>query len=62
MTKLQIISRLWGHIADLLLLAHGQQGSKSLAEIEDELDSTEAACRAYADCDDDELAELLVRG
>lgn len=61
MTKLQIISRLWGHIADLLLLAHGQNG-KSLQDIEEELDATEAACRPYADCDDDELADLLVRG
>lgn len=61
MTKLQIISKLWGHITDLLLLAHGQKG-KSLDEIERELDITEAACRPYADCDDDELADLLVRG
>lgn len=61
MTKLQIISRLWGHITDLLLLAHGQQG-KSLQEIEQEIDLTEIDCRPYADCDDDELAELLVRG
>ncbi len=61
MTKLQIISRLWGHIMDLLLLAHGQQ-VKSLSEIERELDITETACRPYADCDDDELADLLVRG
>ncbi len=62
MTKLQIIAKLWGHITDLLLLAHGQIGSKTLQDIEDELDVTEAACRPYADCDDDELAELLVRG
>lgn len=62
MTKLQIILKLWGHITDLLLLAHGQIGSKTLPEIENELDAIEAACRPYADCDDDELAELLVRG
>lgn len=62
MTKLQIISKLWGHVTDLLLLAHGQTGGKSLQDIEEELDVTEAACRPYADCDDDELADLLVRG
>ena len=58
---MQIISKLLGHITDLLLLAHGQQ-VKSLGEIERELDVTEAACRPYAECDDDELADLLVRG
>lgn len=51
MTKLKIISRLWSHIADLILLARGQ-GNKTLSQIEDELDLTECYCRPYADMDD----------
>lgn len=38
MTKLRIISRLWSHITDLRLYIRGQS-SKTLEQIEDELDS-----------------------
>lgn len=55
MTKLQIISKLWSVVYDLVLLAKGTP-SKSLEEIENELDVIEYACRKYADCDDDEIA------
>lgn len=51
MTKLRIISRLWGHITDLRMLIRGQ-GNKTLAQIEEELDLTEYYCRPYADADD----------
>ncbi len=51
MTKLKIIARLWSHVYDLILLAKGQ-GSKTLKQIETELDVTEFYCRPYADQDD----------
>lgn len=51
MTKLRIISRLWSHITDLRLYI-GEQSSKTLEQIEDELDITEYYCRSYADVDD----------
>ena len=51
MTKLKIISRLWSHITDLRLLLDGN-GSKTLNQIEDEMDITEYHCRKYADVDD----------
>ena len=53
MTKLQIISRLWSIIYDLIFLAKGTP-TKSLEEID--LDVIEHACRKYADIDDDEIA------
>lgn len=46
MTKLRIISRLWSHITDLRLYIRGQS-SKTLEQIEDELDITEYYCRPY---------------
>lgn len=55
MTKLQIISKLWSAIYDLIFLAKGTL-TKSLDEIEADLDIIEHACRRYADCDDDEIA------
>ena len=51
MTKLQIISKLWSAIYDLIFLVKG----KSLEEIETDLDIVEYACRKYVDCDDDEI-------
>lgn len=54
MTKLQIIARLWSHITDLRLLARGK-GSKTLEQIEKEMDLTEYYCRPYTDTDDDEI-------
>jgi hypothetical protein len=53
-TKLQIISRLWSHIADLQLMLKGTS-SKTLKEVENEIDVTENLCRPYADADDEEL-------
>ena len=55
MTKLQIISKLWSAIYDLVFLVKGTP-TKSLEEIEADLDVIEYACRRYADCDDDEIA------
>lgn len=55
MTKLQIISKLWSGIYDLIFLIKGTP-TKSLEEIETDLDVIEYACRRYADCDDDEIA------
>ncbi len=51
MTKLQIISRLWSSIYDLLLLAKGTP-VKTLDEIEKDLELIEYHCRPYADADD----------
>lgn len=53
-TKLQIISRLWSHITDLRLILNGTS-SKTLEEVENEIDITENLCRPYADADDEEL-------
>lgn len=55
MTKLQIISKLWSAIYDLVFPVKGTP-TKSLEEIEADLDIVEYACRKYADCDDDEIA------
>ena len=49
MTKLQIISKLWSAIYDLVFLVKGTP-TKSLEEIEADLDIVE-----YVDCDDDEI-------
>ena len=54
MTKLQIISKLWSAIYDLVFLVKGTP-TKSLEEIETDLDIVEYACRKYVDCDDDEI-------
>mgnify|MGYP004517496687 CR=1 FL=1 len=53
-TKLQIISRLWSHITDLRLMLKGTS-SKTLEEVENEIDITEILCRPYADADDEEV-------
>ncbi len=53
MTKLQIISRLWSSVHDLLFLVKGTP-VKSLEEIERDLDLIEFHCRRFAD-DDVEL-------
>lgn len=54
MTKLQIISKLWSATYDLVFLVKGTP-TKSLEEIETDLDIVEYACRKYVDCDDDEI-------
>lgn len=54
MTKLQIISKLWSAVYDLILLVKGTP-TKTLEQIETELDVIEYACRKYADCDGDEI-------
>lgn len=48
MTKLQIISKLWSAIYDLIFLIKGTP-TKSLEEIEVDLDVIEYVCREYAD-------------
>lgn len=51
MTKLQIISKLWSIIYDLLLLIKGSQ-SKTLEEIEQDMDVVEYHCRKYVEEDE----------
>lgn len=48
MTEMQIIARLWSHIADLKLYAYGYS-SKALEQIENELKDTERECEPYVD-------------
>ena len=47
MTKLQIISRFWSAIYDLIFLVKGTP-TKTQEEIETDLDIIEYACRKYA--------------
>lgn len=58
MTKLQIISKLWSIIFDLILIIKGES-DKSLEDIEKDIDIAEYNCRRYADTDDDELPENI---
>lgn len=46
MTKLQIISKLWSIIFDLLLVTKGES-DKSLEQIEKDVDLVEYHCRRY---------------
>lgn len=55
MTKLQIIAKLWSTVYDLVFLVKGTP-TKTLEQIESDLDVIEYACRKYVDCDDDEIA------
>lgn len=66
MTKLQIISRLWSSVCDLLLREKETEEQlkeigviikhqKPLDEIQNDLDLAEVACRPYADTEDEEL-------
>lgn len=52
MTKLQIISKLWSAVYDLVFLVKGTP-TKTLEQIETNLDVIEYACRRYVDCDDE---------
>ncbi len=54
MTQLQIIAKLWSAIYDLIFLVKGTP-TKSLEEIEADLDVIEYSCRRYADRDDEEI-------
>lgn len=58
MTKLQIISKLWSIIFDLILIIKGES-DKTLEQIEKDVDLIEYHCRKYADADDDELPENI---
>ena len=58
MTKLQMISKLWSIIYDLLLFVKGES-NKTIEEIEKEIDIAEFNCRKYAGIDDDELPEKI---
>ena len=51
MTQLRIIARLWGHITDLRMLAHGID-FKTLDKIEAELEETEKCCEKYLNEED----------
>lgn len=55
MTKLQIISKLWSIIFDLILLVKGES-RKPLEQIEQDIDIAEYNCRKYVD---DELPENI---
>lgn len=56
MTKLQIISRQWSSIYDLLLYIQDKEKAKSLEDIQQDLDIIEYSCRKYADVDDEEIS------
>lgn len=58
MTKLQIISKLWSIIFDLILITKGES-DKTLEQIEKDVDLAEYHCRRYTDTDDDELQENI---
>ncbi len=58
MTKLQIISKLWSIIFDLILITKGES-DKTLEQIEKDVDLAEYHCRKYANVDDDELPENI---
>ncbi len=60
MTKLQIIAKLWSAVYDLVFLVKGTP-TKSLEQIESELDVIEHACRKYADCDDIEIYDIRAK-
>lgn len=51
MTKLQIISRLWSVIYDLIFIINGKE-VKSVDQIEAEMDRLEYECRKYDEADD----------
>lgn len=51
MTKLQIISRQWSSIYDLLLYIQNKEKAKPLEDIQQDLDIIEYSCRKYADVD-----------
>lgn len=59
MTKLQIISKLWSIIFDLILIIKGES-DKSLEDIEKDIDIAEHNCRRYADTEDDELPRFKI--
>lgn len=61
MTKLQIIAKLWSAVYDLVFLVK-ETPTKTLEQIESDLDIIEHACRRYADCDDDEIAIISEGG
>ena len=54
MTKLQIISKQWSLIYDLLLLNKGAS-ERTLDEIERDMDTLEFHCRKYVEADHEEL-------
>ena len=54
MTQLQIIAKLWSAVYDLVFLIKGTP-TKSLADIEEDLNVIEYACRPYAESDDAEF-------
>lgn len=54
MTKLQIISKQWSLMYDLLLLNKGES-KRTLEDIERDMDTLEFQCRKYAGADDEEL-------
>lgn len=58
---LKIIAMLWSSVYDLLFLVKGQ-GTKSLEQIEKDLDVIEMRCRPYVDVDDSEWRDEVPMG
>jgi len=58
---LKIIAMLWSSVYDLLFLVKGQ-GTKSLEQIEQDLDVIEMRCRSYVDADDSEWRDEVPMG
>lgn len=58
MTMLQIISKLWSIIYDLILYTKGES-NKTLDQIEQDIDIVEFKCRKYAAIYDEELPENI---
>lgn len=54
MTKLQVIAKLWSIIYDLIFLVRGTP-TKSMDEIQKDMDFAECQCRIWADADDEEI-------
>lgn len=58
MTKLQIISRQWSSIYDLLLYIQDKEKAKPLEDIQQDLDIIEYSCRKYADVLENSVQQL----
>lgn len=54
MTKLKIISKLWSCIYDLKMFINNT-GTKTMEEIDGDLNEIELYCRDYTDMDDMEI-------
>ncbi|MCD7888329.1 MAG: hypothetical protein LUG23_00115 [Oscillospiraceae bacterium] len=60
MTKLEIISALWGVVYNLTAL-YLKTPTKSFEDIERDKDYLEKECRKYTDVDDDEVYTIIIK-